>query len=85
MAKRKCGEEEERLVKKGEAARFFGFSHTAGYRYIDYLVHEGILSPRFLPGVRSPRFFMHDLQTIATTSGPEVSRKFDVNLKAKKI
>lgn len=62
------------LVKKGEAARFFGYSNTAGYRYLDYLVGQGLLEPRFLPGVKLPRFYMHEIMELVEGDSPSVER-----------
>ena len=60
--------ENDKLLRKGQAARFFGYAVTAGYRYLYYLVEEKIIEPRFLPGVKTPRFYLSDLKRVAEAS-----------------
>jgi pantothenate kinase-related protein Tda10 len=68
--------ETDRLLKKGDAAKFFGYSVTAGYRYLDYLVSNKLLTARFLPGLAKPRFYLSDLKRIAENTSAEVSVPF---------
>ena len=74
-------EDGEILIKKGEAGKFFGFSTTAGYRYLDYLIAEGLITPRYIPGVKTPRFYLRELRDLADGgNAAPVSRSFDASV-----
>lgn len=52
------------LLKKGEVADLLGFKRTNGYRYVDYLMENDFIKPRFLPGIKSPRFLQDEVEEI---------------------
>ncbi len=57
--------DEQTMIKKGEAGRLLGFGNTAAYRYLDFLTHHKIISPVFLPGIKTPRYIREEVLAIA--------------------
>ena len=55
------------LLKKGEVAKLLGYTQSSGYRYVDYLVQNEFITPRFLPGVKSARFLRDEVEELLLT------------------
>lgn len=59
------------LLKKGEVVNLLGYGRTNGYRYVDYLVENGFLNPKYLPGVAKPKFLRIEVEELLYDTKPE--------------
>jgi predicted DNA-binding transcriptional regulator AlpA len=59
------------LLRKGEVVRLLGYSASSGYRYIDYLIENEMITQKFLPGVSKPRFLRTEVESLLEDSKHE--------------
>jgi hypothetical protein len=59
------------LLKKGEVVSLLGYGTTNGYRYVNYLVEQGFLTPKYLPGVAKPKFLRTEVEELLHDTKPE--------------
>lgn len=59
------------LLRKGEVVRLLGYSASSGYRYVDYLIENNILTEKFLPGISKPRFLRHEVEGLIVNNKHE--------------
>lgn len=52
------------LLRKGDVVKLLGYSASSGYRYVDYLIENDILSQKFLPGISKPRFLREEVEAL---------------------
>ena len=71
------GKEIALLLKKGDVVNLLGYGKTNGYRYVDYLVDNGFLNPKFLPGVAKPKFLRTEVEELLHDEKPEGIPAFD--------
>lgn len=70
------------LMKKCEAVKMFGFGQTAGYKYLDWLVDNNLVTPVYMPGISRARFRKDELLNILSDSPPKMDMpKFVVHEK----
>ena len=64
MKKKKKEKIKTILLRKGDVVKLLGYSASSGYRYVDYLIDNDIITQRFLPGISKPRFYRDEVEAL---------------------
>ena len=52
------------LLTKSEVLKLLGYSRASGYRYVNYLIENDLISPKYLPGISRPRFLKEEVMSL---------------------